>query len=179
MSRIGKKGIAMPKGVKVEVNGVHLAVQGPAGRLERDIHPLVLVKVEDNNVLVERKGDDRIARSMHGLTRTLVSNMVQGVVTPFKKSLEISGVGYRAELKGKVLNLQVGLSHEINHPIPDGVKCVVDKQVVVHLESANKELLGQTAAEIRAYRPTEPYQGKGIKYVGEKVLRKEGKTGAA
>jgi large subunit ribosomal protein L6 len=179
MSRIGKKGVPLPKNVKVDVSGVHLTVQGPAGKLERDLHPLVSVKVENGTVMVARKGDDNVARSMHGLTRTLIQNMITGVVTPFKKSLEITGVGYRAELKGKFLNLQVGLSHEVNHPIPDVVKCVVEKQVTVHLESPDKELLGQTAAEIRAYRRCEPYKGKGVKYVGEKILRKEGKTGAA
>src|SRR5947209_3117068 len=113
MSRIGKKGIPLPKGVKVEVNGVHVLVQGPAGKLERDLHPSVGVKIENNTVLVERKTDDRIARAMHGLARALIANMVQGVVAPFKKSLEITGVGYRAELKGNLLNLQVGLSHEV------------------------------------------------------------------
>lgn len=179
MSRIGKKGIAVPKGVKVEVNGVHLVVQGPAGRLERDLHPLTSVTVENNTVVVARKGDDSQAKSMHGLTRTLIQNMVSGVVTPFKRTLEITGVGYRAELKGKILNLQLGLSHEVNHPIPDTVTCAVEKQVTVHLTSPNKELLGQTAAEIRGYRRCEPYKGKGVKYAGEKILRKEGKTGAA
>jgi large subunit ribosomal protein L6 len=179
MSRIGKKAIPLPKGVKVEVNGVHIVVSGPAGKLERDLHPAVDVKVVDNSVSVERKNDESAARSMHGLTRTLIQNMITGVVTPFKKTLEITGVGYRAELKGKALNLQVGLSHEVNHPIPDSVTCVVEKQVTVHLTSPNKELLGQTAAEIRAYRPCEPYKGKGVKYQGEKILRKEGKTGAA
>lgn len=179
MSRIGKKGIPLPKGVKVETNGLHVTVSGPAGKLERDLHPLVSIKVENNTVLVERKGDDGLAKSMHGLTRTLIQNMITGVVTPFKKSLEITGVGYRAELKGKLLNLQVGLSHEVNHPIPDTVTCTVEKQVTVHLSSPDRELLGQTAAEIRAYRRCEPYKGKGVKYVGEKILRKEGKTGAA
>jgi large subunit ribosomal protein L6 len=179
MSRIGKKGIVLPKGVKVEANGVHVVVSGPAGKLERDIPPQITIKVEDNTVHVERKSDDRVQRAMHGLVRALLANMVQGVVSPFKKSLEITGVGYRAELKGSLLNLQVGLSHEVNHPIPKNVKCVVEKQVLVHLESPDKELLGQCAAEIRAYRKCEPYKGKGIKYVGEKILRKEGKTGAA
>jgi large subunit ribosomal protein L6 len=115
---------------------------------------------------------------MHGLTRALISNMILGVVTPYKKSLEISGVGYRADLKGQALNLQVGLSHEVNHPIPAGVTCTVDKQVVVHLESCDKDLVGRVAAEIKAYRPCEPYNGKGIKYLGERIRRKEGKTGA-
>jgi large subunit ribosomal protein L6 len=179
MSRIGKKGVPIPKGVTVSVNGVHVSVQGPAGKLERDFHPAVNVKVENNTVLVARANDERQAKSMHGLTRTLIANMITGVVTPFKKSLEISGVGYRADLRGKILNLQVGLSHEIDYPIPTNVTCTVDKQVVVHLASPDRELLGQTAAEIRAFRRCEPYGGKGIKYVGEKILRKEGKTGAA
>lgn len=179
MSRIGKKSIKLPKGVTVTASGSRLVVQGPAGKLERELHALTSVRVADGEVHVDRKGEDSLARSMHGLTRTLVANMIQGVVTPYKKSLEISGVGYRAELKGSLLNIQVGLSHELNHKIPPAVTCTVDKQVVIHLTSPDKEVLGQTAAEIRGYRPCEPYQGKGIKYLGEKILRKEGKTGAA
>jgi large subunit ribosomal protein L6 len=178
MSRIGNKPIAVPPGVKVSVEGVHLTVQGPKGTLERDLNPLVEVKVEGSTVTVNRRSDERLARSMHGLTRTLVGNMVAGVVEPFKRSLEITGTGYKAELKGSALNLQVGLSHEVNHPIPKAVTCTVEKQTMVHLVSPDKELLGQVAAQIRAYRPTEPYKGKGIKYVGERVLRKEGKTKA-
>ncbi len=177
MSRIGKKPVEVPSGVKVEINGNVVKVQGPKGNLQRQLPQLVNAKVEGNQVLVERENDERRARAMHGLSRTLVANMVIGVVTPYKKSLEISGVGYRAELKGKSLNLQVGLSHDVNHPIPDGVDCKVDKQTLVHLESIDKELVGRVAAEIRAYRPCEPYKGKGIKYVGERVRRKEGKTG--
>lgn len=177
MSRIGKKPINIPKGVTVEVNGVHVKVTGPKGSLERVLPAAVVVRIEDASVLVERGGEDRVARSMHGLARTLVANMIDGVVTPFKKSLEISGVGYRAELKGSLLNLQVGLSHDVNHPIPKEVSCQIEKQTLVHLESVNKELVGRVAAEIRAYRPCEPYKGKGIKYVGERVRRKEGKTG--
>ena len=113
------------------------------------------------------------------MTRTLMANMVAGVMEPYKKSLEISGVGYRAELKGSALNLQVGLSHEVSHPIPKEVSCQVEKQVVIHLQCCDKEMLGQLAAELRAYRPCEPYNGKGIKYAGERIRRKEGKTGAA
>ena len=177
MSRIGKKPVEVPSGVKVEVSGNLVKVQGPKGNMQRELHRLVSVKVEGNQVVVERTNDERTARAMHGLSRTLVANMVAGVVNPYTKSLEISGVGYRAELKGKALNLQVGLSHDVNHPIPDGVNCKVDKQTLVHLESIDKELVGRVAAEIRAYRPCEPYKGKGIKYVGERIRRKEGKTG--
>ena len=177
MSRIGKQPVDLPSGVSVEVAGEVVKVKGPKGSLERVMPKAVSIKVEDGKVVVERASDERVARSMHGLARTLVSNMVQGVVEPFKKSLEIHGVGYRAELKGDKLNLQVGLSHEVNHPIPKEVTCVVDKMTTVHLTSADKELVGRVAAEIRAYRPCEPYKGKGVKYVGERVRRKEGKTG--
>jgi large subunit ribosomal protein L6 len=178
MSRIGKKPVPIPKGVTLTINGMHIAVQGPKGKLERDLPPFVAVKVEDGKVLVARVGEERESNAMHGLARALIQNMIQGVVTPYKKSLEISGVGYRADLKGQTLNLQVGLSHEVNHPIPAGVACAVDKQVVVHLESCDKDLVGRVAAEIKAYRPCEPYNGKGIKYLGERIRRKEGKTGA-
>jgi large subunit ribosomal protein L6 len=178
MSRIGKKPIKLPKGVKATVNGVHLAVEGPAGKLERDLHPAVEVKVADGQITVTRKNEDRVTRSVHGLTRTLIDNMVQGAGKPFERVLEISGVGYRAELQGSALKMQLGLSHDVIHPIPAAVKCKVDKQVVITLTSADKELLGQVAAEIRRYRPAEPYKGKGVKYAGERIRRKEGKTGA-
>lgn len=177
MSRIGKRPVPIPKGVTVTLNGLHLVVKGPKGQLERDIPSGVDVKVEGDEVVVTRQSEDRKGRSMQGLTRTLINNMVLGVVEPFKKSLEISGVGYRADLRGNVLNLQVGLSHEVNHPIPQIVTCSVDKQTTVHLESVDKEMVGRVAAEIRAYRPCEPYNGKGIKYLGERIRRKEGKTG--
>ena len=178
MSRIGKKPIPIPDKVTVTVNGLHVTVKGPKGSLERVVPDKVSVKVENNEIVVNRNGDDRVARSMHGLARTLLANMVEGVVTPFKRGLEISGVGYRAELKGDKLNLQVGLSHEVNHPIPKAVSCTVEKLTSIKLESIDKELIGRVAAEIRAYRPCEPYNGKGIKYDNERVRRKEGKTGA-
>lgn len=178
MSRIGKKPIPCPQGVTVSVDGLHVTVKGPKGTLERTLPDAVSVAVENGEVVVERKGNDRVSRSMHGLARTLIANMIDGVVTPYKKSLEITGVGYRAELKGDSLNLQVGLSHEVNHPIPKAVNCTVEKLTTVRLESIDKELVGRVAAEIRAYRPCEPYNGKGIKYENERVRRKEGKTGA-
>jgi len=178
MSRIGKKPIPLPAKVAVKVAGDQIEVKGPAGTLTRTLHPDVSVRIEGNTVFVERKTDARTASAVHGLTRTLVENMVAGALKPFEKTLEITGVGYRAELEGKVLKLQLGLSHEVRHPIPDTVVCKVDKQVTVLLSSPNKELLGQTAAEIRGYRKAEPYKGKGIKYLNEKIRRKEGKTGA-
>lgn len=178
MSRIGKKPIPLTDKVTVTVNGLVVTVKGPKGQLDRTLPSQVSVKVENNEVVVTRNGNDRVSRSMHGLARTLIANMVEGVVNPYKRGLEISGVGYRAELKGDKLNLQVGLSHEVNHPIPKSVSCKVEKLTSIKLESIDKELIGRVAAEIRAYRPCEPYNGKGIKYDNERVRRKEGKTGA-
>jgi len=179
MSRIGKKPIPVPSGVNIALGGGKITVSGPKGSLDLDLRPEVSVAHADDVLTVTANGTDRISRSMHGMTRTLLSNMVTGVQNPFKKSLEITGVGYRAELIGKAVRLQVGLSHEVLHPIPDGVTCVVDKLTTIHLESIDKALVGQVAAALRAYRPCEPYKGKGVKYVGERVRRKEGKTGAA
>jgi len=178
MSRIGKNPVEIPKGVDVKIDGQHVVVKGPKGTLERDFNPLVTIELENGSATVKSVEESRKGKSMHGLARTLLQNMVQGVVEPFKRSLEISGVGYRAELKGKVLNLQVGLSHDVNYELPEGVSCTVDKQTTIHLESPNKEVVGQAAAKIRGFRPTEPYKGKGIKYAGERVRRKEGKTGS-
>ena len=178
MSRIGKKPVPIPAGVEVKLDGHHITVKGPKGTLQRDLNPLVRIAVADNQIIVERANNERESRSMHGLVRTLVNNMVTGVVTPYKKSLEISGVGYRASLEGDKLNVQVGLSHEVNHPIPEGVTCEVEKLTFVHLASCDKELVGRVAAEIRAYRKCDPYKAKGVKYVGERIRRKEGKTGA-
>jgi large subunit ribosomal protein L6 len=178
MSRIGKNPITIPKGVTVRVEDVRVLVSGPKGTLERDVPPQVTVRVEAGTVFVERVGDGRVARAMHGLVRTLVANMVLGVSEGFKKSLEITGVGYRAEVLGKNLKLQVGLSYDLLYPIPEGLSCTVEKQTLVHLAAADKELVGRAAADIRAVRPCEPYKGKGIKYVGERVRRKEGKTGS-
>ena len=179
MSRIGKKPVSVPSGVNVTVADGKITIAGPKGSLDLVIRPEVNVAHGENTLTVTAKGTDRISRSMHGLTRTLLSNMVTGVQNPFKKSLEITGVGYRAEMLGKAIKLQVGLSHDVIHPIPDGVTCKIDKQTTVHLESIDKALLGQVAAALRAYRPCEPYKGKGVKYVGERIRRKEGKTGAA
>lgn len=178
MSRIGKYPVTIPKGVDVKVDGQHVVVKGPKGTLEREFPALVAIDIDGGSATVRRLQDDRRGRSMHGLSRTLLQNMITGVVEPFKRSLEISGVGYRAELRGNVLNLQVGLSHEVNYELPEGVTCTVDKQTTIYLESPNKESVGQAAAKIRGFRPTEPYKGKGIKYAGERVRRKEGKTGS-
>lgn len=178
MSRIGKLPIPVPAGVEVKLTDETVSVKGPKGTLERKLPPKVEVKLDEGEVKVSPVDfEDRVSRSMYGLTRSLIANMVQGVQTPYKKSLEVIGVGYRAELKGETLNLQVGLSHDVNVTIPKAVDCKVDKLTTIHLESIDKELVGRLAAEIRAYRPCEPYKGKGIKYTDERVRRKEGKTG--
>ena len=179
MSRIGKKSVPVPSGVNIAITDEKITISGPKGSLDLALRPEVSVAHADDALTVTAKGSDRISRSMHGLTRTLLSNMVSGVQNPFKKSLEITGVGYRAEMQGQAIKLQVGLSHDVIHPIPDGVTCTIDKQTTVHLESIDKALVGQVAAALRAYRPCEPYKGKGVKYVGERIRRKEGKTGAA
>ncbi|MBI4821548.1 MAG: 50S ribosomal protein L6 [Deltaproteobacteria bacterium] len=178
MSRIGKKPIPLPKGVTVTVNGLHLLVQGPKGKLERDLPPRVSVAVQDGHVHVTRASEDRIAREMHGLARTLVANMVKGVVEPYKASLEVTGIGYKAELAGQTLKIQCGYSHTVVHPVPPGVSVKLEGVSLIHLESADKELIGHTAASIRAYKICDPYKAKGIKYKDEVIKRKEGKTGA-
>ena len=180
MSRIGKMPVTVPAGVEVKFDEArhHIVVKGPKGTLERDLPPKVRIQHEDGKVTVTpTEPDDRVSRSMYGLARTLIANMVEGVQRPYKKSLEVVGVGYRAELKGATLNLQVGLSHDVNVEIPKTVNCAVDKLTTIHLESSNKELVGRIAAEIRGYRPCEPYKGKGIRYSDERVRRKVGKTG--
>ncbi len=165
--------------MEVALDGHRIIVKGPKGKLERLLPEKVNVELEGGSVRVAPSDpNDRVSKSMYGLARTLVSNMVQGVQKPYQRSLSVVGVGYRAELKSDALNLQVGLSHEVNVKIPETVSCRVDKLTTIHLESIDKELVGQLAAEIRAYRPCEPYKGKGIMYVGEQIRRKEGKTGS-
>ena len=177
MSRIGKKPIAIPTGVTVQVKDAVIDVKGPAGALTRKIHPIIEVKVDNGQILVTPKKADPMAPALHGLTRTLIANMVVGVVTPWKKDLEIQGVGYRASKNGQVLNLQVGYSHPVDFKIPEMIQFVVDaKQTLINMSSPDKELLGTTAALIRSIRPPEPYKGKGIRYQGEHILRKAGKA---
>ena len=177
MSRIGKLPIEIPKGVKVTFNDSFLHVEGPKGTLSRTIMKGVSLELTENSVVVARADDGIKARSAHGLTRTLVNNMVTGVTKGFETALEISGVGYRAEVKGDVLNLSLGYSHPINFQLPKGISVEVDKMTKVLVKGIDKELVGQTSAKIRAFRGPEPYKGKGIKYAGEAILRKAGKTG--
>ena len=177
MSRIGKQPVELPNGVKATVNGQTVNVEGPKGKLSMDAHTMMKVSMADNKVVVERPDDSRQARSLHGLTRTLVANMVQGVSQGYTKVLEINGVGYRAEAKGKGIKLSLGFSHPIEYDPPTGVSIEVDKsKTKLTITSIDKQLVGETAAKIRSYRPPEPYRGKGIKYEGEYIRRKEGKS---
>lgn len=177
MSRIGKQPVQIPAGVKVEVRATSCRVEGPRGSLEASLPPLVRVSVEGGTARVERLGDDRRSRAMHGLARQLVANMVEGVSKGFQKSLEIVGVGYRAELRGKgQLYLTLGYSHPIVFQLPPGISASVDRQTVVTIEGADKQLVGEVAAMIRRLRPPEPYKGKGIRYMGEVLRRKAGKA---
>jgi len=178
MSRIGKQPIDIPDGVKVLVTERHVVVEGPKGKLEYDHNPVVAVAVEGKQVLVTRPDDSRQARSLHGLTRTLVSNMVEGVSKGYEVKLEISGVGYRAEVQGDSMTISVGLANPVTHKLPKGVTAKIDKQTMITLSSVDKQLLGVQAAKIRSYRPPEPYKGKGIKYGDERIRRKVGKSGA-
>jgi large subunit ribosomal protein L6 len=180
MSRIGKQPIPVPSGVTITLDPGSVKVKGPKGALAAAVSPLVDLKLEGSVLNVARREDTREARSVHGLTRTLVANMVVGVSEGFRRVLEINGVGYRAEAKGNAIQLALGYSHPIVFPLPQGVQAKVDKQTVVTLEGADRQVLGETAAAIRKLRPPEPYKGKGIKYAEEKIRRKAGKAvGAA
>jgi len=178
MSRIGRKPVALPTGVSAAVNGRVLTVTGPKGELTRTFHPDMSLAVEGAQVTVGRPSDDAKHRALHGLSRTLVANMVDGVTKGFERTLEIQGVGYRAETKPFGLTLIVGLSHTVEFTAPTGVKLVAEQPTLVRVSGCDKELVGQVAANIRAVRPPEPYKGKGIRYTGEQVRRKAGKTGA-
>ena len=177
MSRIGKLPIEIPKGVKINFSDSLLTVQGPNGKLSRPIMPCVTLTINETSLEVVRTDDSTPSRSAHGLTRTLINNMVVGVTKGFQTDLEINGVGYRAEVKGKELVLSLGYSHPVNFLIPDGISIEVDKMTKVAVKGFDKELVGQTAAKIRSFRGPEPYKGKGVKYADETILRKAGKTG--
>ncbi len=176
MSRIGKKSISLPEKVKVTVNGFDVVVEGPKGKLEWSMPLGISAKVEGSEVYVERAEESRQLRALHGTARSLINNMVMGVTTGFKKDLEIIGVGFRAAVKGSNLDLSLGKSHPIIHPIPTGLTVKVEKNTNVSVEGVDKQMVGQFAAEVRSYYPPEPYKGKGVRYVGEYVRRKAGKS---
>ncbi len=176
MSRIGNQPIPVPKGVKLDINGTYVKVAGPKGTLERTIRPEIGLQAEGDSLIVVRKDNSKRTRAFSGLTRTLVNNMIVGVDKGFQKKLAIEGVGYRAEVKGSVLNLSVGYSNPVEFDLPKGVSAEVDKANNVTLDCIDKELLGETAAKIRAVRPPEPYKGKGIRYADEYIARKAGKS---
>jgi large subunit ribosomal protein L6 len=178
MSRIGKKPVTVPKGVTLQLQDHTVAVKGPKGELRRTLHEEMELTLDKDQFTVARPSDEQKHKALHGLTRTLVQNMVDGVSKGFIKSLEIQGVGYKAEAKPYGVNLIVGYSHPVKYEAPKGIKISVDNNTMVKVEGADKELVGQVAAELRAVRPPEPYKGKGIRYVGEQVRRKAGKTGA-
>lgn len=177
MSRIGKKPIDIPSGVEISIDGTTVRVKGPKGELRRTLHPEMRIRREDDRILVERPSDEPKHRQLHGLTRTLIANMVEGVTQGYKKTLEIVGVGYRAENRPFGLNLSLGYSHPVEYHAPEGIKLNAATPTVVEVTGIDKELVGQVAAEIRAKRPPEPYKGKGIKYQGEVIRRKAGKAG--
>jgi large subunit ribosomal protein L6 len=178
MSRIGRKPVTVPKGVTVQLQGHDVAVKGPRGELRRRLHPDMQIALDKDQFTVTRPSEEKRHKALHGLTRTLVQNMVEGVSKGFIKTLEIQGVGYKAEAKPYGVNLVVGYSHPVKYEAPKGIKISVDNNTVVKVEGADKELVGQVAAELRSVRPPEPYKGKGIRYQGEQVRRKAGKTGA-
>lgn len=177
MSRIGNSPITILEGVEVKVEGHHITVKGPKGTLERDLSEKMEVSVEDGKVVIKRPNDEPAMKSLHGLTRTLINNMVTGVKDEFKKELEINGVGYRVQKQGNDLNLTLGYSHPVIYKAPAGISFDVPNPNSIIIRGVDKELVGQVAAEIRTKRPPEVYRGKGIKYVEETIRRKEGKTG--
>ena len=176
MSRIGKKPILIPQGVKVQMSGVKLHVEGPKGKMDLNVHPRMKIKIDASQMLVELPTNTNQDRSLHGLTRTLISNLITGVTQEFSKALEIEGIGFKAQLQGKNLQLNLGFSHPIDFAVPEGIKVEVPKPTNLLIKGVDKVLVGQTAANIRKFFEPEPYKGKGIRYAGEQIRRKAGKA---
>jgi large subunit ribosomal protein L6 len=176
MSRIGRMPVPIPAKVKVQLQGRRVIVEGPKGQLDFNLPKRTTASVEPTAITVSRDGDDAEARSMHGLTRSILYNMVKGVSEGFVKKLEIHGVGFKAAVQGKVITMNLGFSHQVVYPFPDQLKVTVDDNTKITIEGPSKEVVGRVAAELRSYYPPEPYKGKGVRYAGEHVVRKEGKT---
>lgn len=177
MSRIGKLPIPIPAGVKVSLKDHEITVIGPQGTLKQSLHDRMIIAVEAEQIVVSRPSDDKIDLALHGLTRSLINNMVVGVTQGFKKDLEINGVGYRAEITGNVLTMSLGYSHPVVYELPEGISVAVEKQTKLTVSGIDKQLVGSASAKIRSFRAPEPYKGKGIKYADERILRKAGKAG--
>ena len=177
MSRIGLKPITIPAGVDVNVNGATVTVKGPNGTLSMDAHTIMTVRDEGSEIIVSRQNDEKENRSLHGLTRTLIHNMVVGVTEGFKKNLEVNGVGYRVQMQGNKLVMNLGFSHQVTMEAPEGIKVECPSANAIVISGADKQMVGQFAAQVREKRPPEPYKGKGIKYAEEHIRRKEGKAG--
>jgi len=176
MSRIGKQPVSIPDKVKVEVKGQQISAEGPKGKLSLELPKRTSAQIKEKTVVVSRKDDTSESKALHGLSRSLVNNMLQGVATGFVKKLEIQGVGFKAAVQGKVVNMTLGYSHPINYAIPDQIKVTVEENTKVTIEGPDKATVGRVAAELRSFYPPEPYKGKGVRYSDEKVIRKEGKT---
>jgi large subunit ribosomal protein L6 len=179
MSRIGLLPIPVPQGVKVNIKGNEVTAEGGKGKLSRSFHPDISITLKDGNLIVARPTDNRNHRALHGLTRSLLANMVEGVTKGFEKVVELSGVGYRAQRAGNKLSLQIGFSHPVDFSPPAGIEIVVEGTNRIRITGIDKELVGKTAAQIRAIRPADPYKGKGVKYAGERLRLKPGKAGKA
>jgi large subunit ribosomal protein L6 len=176
MSRIGKKPVELPGGVKASVDANEVLIEGPKGKLTLKVHHRLEVKIEDNKLVIKRKSDSKLDKSLHGLSRSLVANMVKGVTEGYEQELEIHGIGFRAQVKGKQLNMQLGFSHPINFNIPEGITIETPKPTLIIIKGIDKAKVGEVAAEIRGFYRPEPYKGKGVRYKGEYVRRKAGKA---
>ena len=179
MSRIGRKPVSIPQGVKVNLDGAVIRAEGPKGKLSQPMPEGLSAKIENNELVISRSGEDQRVRALHGLARALVANMVTGVKDGFERKLEIVGIGYRAQLQGRAIQLALGYSHPVIFPLPEGVTAEIDRQVSITLRGADKAVLGQTAAKLRALREPDPYKGKGIRYANEVVRKKVGKKAGA
>ena len=176
MSRIGKKPVVIPEKVKARLEGLKLIIEGPKGKIDERVHPRMKVIIENNQIVVNRATNINTDRALHGMTRSLIFNMIRGVTEGFKKDLELEGVGYKAQVKGKILNLNLGFTHPIDYEIPEGIEVKCPKPTQISISGIDKQKVGQVAADIRSFHKPEPYKGKGVRYSDERIRRKQGKT---